>query len=595
MSYKSRAQVMRDRDDLDEQRWQPAASNGVRESDPLAELARIVGQGAVFQPRESQAPVAPAAPAAGTQTSQQDWINEIERAFSQAIPQAAPAPASPAPEAEHAGVRVGADVPAWLRSPAVPQLPVPEGQRDPRLDPDAFSQEFSQALDGVSGNGANIGYYAQDAYQLAAGGPEAFSAAAQPEATAYADDPRSAAVAEAHGYNAQGYGAPNYGVYDDLEDEHRAAAEAGEDDDYAYAHQDDRRGLRRKVVAAGLVLGLGALAAAGVFMFRGGEVVNGEPPVVSADSQPVKVEPETPGGVEVPNTNRAIYEHTNQAPSGEGAVVVDDREQPVDINQMIAQQSAAAQAQAIQQRAGATTTTTRVETTTAPTVGAADVTLPEAPQPTSPAMAALGEPRRVRTVSVRPDGSILPAGTAPAAAAAAPTIDQLASATPSVVSPTTPVVSSPEAPVPAQAEAPAVAPPVGPVPRPAVVNRPATRAPLQLGPMAISPQAAGSQAANAPPAVPLTQSAQVSPQAASGSFTVQLAAPGSENEARNLFASLQRRHGELSGFSPSIVRADTGGRTIYRLRVGSFQSRDQATALCVRIQASGGQCFVARN
>ncbi len=592
MSYKSRAQVMRDRDDLEEQRWQPAPSNGVRESDPLAELARIVGQGAVFQPRESQAPAAPAAPGAGTQTSQQDWINEIERAFSSAIPQVAAAQAAPVPEAEPAaGVRVGADVPAWLRSPAVPQLPVADGQKDPRLDPDAFSQEFSQALDGVSGNGANIGYYAQDAYQLAAGGPEAFSAAHQPEPAVYADDPRSAAAAEAHGY-----GAPNYGVYDDLEDEHRAGADAGEDDDYAYAYQDDRRGLRRKVVVAGLVLGLGALAVAGVFAFRGSEAVTGgEPPVVSADSQPVKVEPETPGGVEVPNTNRAIYEHTNQAPSGEGSVVVDDREQPVDINQMIAQQSAAAQAQAIQQRAGATTTTTTVQTTTAPTVGAADVALPQAPQPTSPAIAALGEPRRVRTVSVRPDGSILPAGAAPAPAAPARTIDQLASATPSVVSPTTPVVPAPEAPVAAQTEAPAVAPPVGPVPRPAAVNRPATRAPLQLGPMAISPQSAGSQAANAPPAVPLTQSAQASPQATSGSFTVQLAAPGSENEARNLFASLQRRHGELSGLSPSIVRADTGGRTIYRLRVGSFQSRDQATALCVRIQASGGQCFVARN
>lgn len=575
---------MRDRDDLEEQRWQPASAGTSGANDPLAELARIVGQGVALPAAGAGQQAGRSAPQAASPAGQQDWMNEIERAFAHVAPRSL-APEHPEPQQAGNSDPV---VPAWLRSPGVPQLPVAEGQADPRTHPDAFAENFTQELHEASSSG-HTGYFAQDGYQLASGGTEAFNAApyaVAEHAEAHNGQPQPAGDWDQSGgaIAPGGYSEQGYGAYDDLEDDYRTDAAD------SYAYHDQKQGRRRKILIAGLALGLGAVAVAGTLMFRGGETANGEPPIVSADSQPVKVEPETPGGVEVPNTNRAIYEHTNQAPTGEGAVVVDNREQPVDINQMIAQQNAAAEAQAIQQRAAASSSTT-TETTTAPPMGAASVTLPEAPEPTSPAIVALGEPRRVRTVSVRPDGSILPSDTAAQTGAAAePTIDQLASATPSVSSPTTPTVASPEAPVAGEAQEPAVAPPVGPVPRPASVNRPATRAPMQLGPMAISPQSAGNQIARAPAPAP-----QPTQAATSGAFTVQLAAPGSENEARNLFANLQRRHSELSGYSPTIVRAESGGRTIYRLRVGSFPSRDQATALCVRIQAAGGQCFVARN
>lgn len=76
---------------------------------------------------------------------------------------------------------------------------------------------------------------------------------------------------------------------------------------------------------------------------------------------------------------------------------------------------------------------------------------------------------------------------------------------------------------------------------------------------------------------------------------VQLAAPGSEREARDTFAGLQRRFaGELGGMSPVIRRVDVGQRTIYRVRVGPMD-RAEATALCERLKGGGGQCFVARN
>ncbi|MFC0218277.1 SPOR domain-containing protein [Pseudochelatococcus lubricantis] len=563
---------MRDRDGLEEQNWRTPAP-APRGEDPLAELARLVGQGlpqsrgpAPVRPVEPPAPSP--APAAGG--PQPDWVNEIERAFAhlsprpaqpgvQAQPQeqlAQPNPSQPNPSQP---------MPEWLRSPAVPVAKEPA--------PDVYAQEFSRELEGASGTPRPSAddYYAQDAYQLAASGN-----APGPDEREWDGYGTQAAPAQ-NGYGAQQDG---YGVYAD--DGRQQAADDGYEDGYAdvgYAEPAPRR--RRGLVIAAVALGLGAVALAGTLMFRGGsgESASGEPPVITADGQPVKVEPETPGGAEIPNTNKAIYEHTNQAPTGEGSVVVDNREQPVDINQVLGQQG-----QAMPQ-AGETTTTT-------PPGAAADVTLPEAPEPTSPAMVALGEPKRVRTVSVRPDGSILPSNgraTPTAPAPAAPTIEQLATATPETSSPATPAVTAP-----AVAEPAAATPAAAPVPRPAGVNRPATRAPMQIAPLQISPQAGrpNQQVAAAPaPAAPQP----VSPTAAGGNFTVQLAAPGSEGEARNLFASLQRRHGELSGYSPNIVRAQAGGRTIYRLRVGSFPTRDAATALCVRIQASGGQCFVARN
>ncbi|MFT0893249.1 SPOR domain-containing protein [Pseudochelatococcus sp. G4_1912] len=559
---------MRDKDGLEEQLWQTQAPGAPRSGDPLAELARIVGQGYPVPPTSTSNATHPRSmhPVGSAAREQDDWVNQIERAFAHA------APRHDQPAASQDEGQAAPGMPAWLRSPAmVPQLPVPEGQPDPRLNPDAFAQTFHHEVASVSN-----AYYADDAYQLAAGNNDTGLPGQQWDG-AWDNAPVNNQLADQQ-YDESGYS--SYGTYNtDF-----AEGEYG-DDAYLAPAPTRRRGL----MYAAIAIGIGAIAVAGSFAFRTNGVISGEAPIIAADSQPVRVEPETPGGEEVPNTNKAIYEHTNQVPTGEGAVVVDNREQPVDVSQMLVQQGAAAETEAAaiaQQAEGVTTTTTNTTTTGS----AANVTLPEAPEPTSPAIVSLGEPKRVRTVSVRPDGSIVPSnGPNAPAQPVAPSIDQLASATPAVPSPTTPSVASPVAPIQAEAAVSegAVAPAAGPVPRPSSANRPATRAPLQLGPMQISPQASATQSAQAPApaATPVT----------AGSYTVQLAAPGSENEARNLFSTLQRKHSELSGFSPNVVRAETGGRTIYRLRVGSFPSRDAATALCVRIQATGGQCFVARN
>ena len=43
-----------------------------------------------------------------------------------------------------------------------------------------------------------------------------------------------------------------------------------------------------------------------------------------------------------------------------------------------------------------------------------------------------------------------------------------------------------------------------------------------------------------------------------------------------------------------IRKADVNGATVYRVRVGPMSQAD-ATALCTKLKAAGGNCFVARN
>ncbi|KQK32155.1 hypothetical protein ARD30_07540 [Bosea thiooxidans] len=102
--------------------------------------------------------------------------------------------------------------------------------------------------------------------------------------------------------------------------------------------------------------------------------------------------------------------------------------------------------------------------------------------------------------------------------------------------------------------------------------------------------------ASAAPPPPAAAPATAAVRAGTGDFVVQLAAPGSEAEARATFAALQRKYGNvLSGQSPIIRKTElAGGKTVYRLRVGPY-SREDAASMCSQLQAAGGQCFIAKN
>jgi cell division septation protein DedD len=80
-----------------------------------------------------------------------------------------------------------------------------------------------------------------------------------------------------------------------------------------------------------------------------------------------------------------------------------------------------------------------------------------------------------------------------------------------------------------------------------------------------------------------------------GGFAVQLAAPGSEQDARSISKRLGQKFGAvLDGHQPSVVKAEVGEKSIYRVRISSL-SREEANSLCGKIKSKGGDCFVAKN
>jgi Flp pilus assembly protein TadD len=134
--------------------------------------------------------------------------------------------------------------------------------------------------------------------------------------------------------------------------------------------------------------------------------------------------------------------------------------------------------------------------------------------------------------------------------------------------------------VPALAEAPA---PVAPVAM-AVPAVPTVGATVQFAPRQEIVQ----------PIAPRAVAATVMPRAApatEGQYYVQLGAHENAAVARDAWVTAQRRHKALAGLTPSGVAARVGDGSFYRLSVGSF-ARSQALALCGRLQAEGGRCFV---
>lgn len=341
-----------------------------------------------------------------------------------------------------------------------------------------------------------------------------------------------------------------------------------------------RRKSRKILVAGGAVVAMVVLGLGGALMLKSPAttVAGEEPPLIKATNEPSKVHPQTPGGVEIPNQNKQIYERAGQETQTK---VVNREEQPVDVRQAT---RAAAQAEG---------------------AGIAPIRAASAIPPAGHGLN-LGEPRKVRTVSVRPDGTIIspdsppppPRSTTPAQAPAALALPPAARADqPGPAPSATPPQSRPTA---------TVAAPATPAPRlvPAPPAGPAS-------PGGSSPQQAASPAsppASAPqPAAPQQRTAAVQPSAPApaaapaaadaapvGGFSVQLGVSPSEAEARTTLQRLKQKFPDLDGTAPLIRKAEVNGNTIFRVRVGPM-SRDDASSLCSKVQGQGGDCFVARN
>ncbi len=81
-----------------------------------------------------------------------------------------------------------------------------------------------------------------------------------------------------------------------------------------------------------------------------------------------------------------------------------------------------------------------------------------------------------------------------------------------------------------------------------------------------------------------------------GGYSVQLAAVREESAARREWSRLQKRHPDLLGsLSLQVVRADLGNRGIfYRLRAGPISDKDKAAQLCTNLKKQKLGCLVIR-
>ncbi len=353
-----------------------------------------------------------------------------------------------------------------------------------------------------------------------------------------------------------------------------------------------RRSRKGLYTAAALIV-VGVVGVGAAMSLRGTTSrSDGQPPTIAAATGPTKVEPVNPGGTEIPNQNKQIYERPGDTPVGQ-TKVVSREEQPVDVQQA----ARSLPARVVLPGPGSATATTPVATTPAanpltqaPAVIARD-TVPSEPALTPvPPVPGLGEPRRVRTVSIRPDGTPAPAANSTAGymnGALPLSTGSAAPVRPGAIAPGDPAqttATTQPRPRPATLSAQDAAK----ADAPKVQERAAATTPSALLKIANAQPAAQAPAAAAP--------ATAAIRSGTGDFVVQLGAPGSESEARATFAALQRKYpGQLAGQAPIVRKTElAGGKTVFRLRVGPY-SRDDATTMCTALQAAGGQCFIAKN
>lgn len=407
----------------------------------------------------------------------------------------------------------------------------------------------------------------------------------------------------------------------------------GDDDQLPYPDEDlapvAKRHLGRRPLILAAAVAVVLIAGVSFIMFRGGGEATAPPPIITADSSPTKITPPAAPTTQS-DQNKLIYDRVASADSGADGTadttLVTPNDQPVSavpttgadnnnpISRVIAPGGPGYDQPGAEQSASAAPATT----------DDSDVIEP------------IG-PRKVRTVVVRPDGTIVSSesadagsdtGTAAAGPATAPIDNQppaTGAATTAEQTPVTPAVPAATAtdndttaiagtngglnsngelaitPVPAAtgggsanaADQPAAVP--TPAPTPPAPTPPAPKA---------APTVVAGRGNNEPiditPGRPATRSSAPAQTAlattASGGMMVQVSSQRSEAAAQATFKDLQSRYpGILGNYQLNVQRADLGDRGIfYRARVGPFSPAD-AQHLCNDLKAAGGDCILARN
>ncbi|WGD31493.1 SPOR domain-containing protein [Ancylobacter sp. WKF20] len=549
--------------------------------DPLAELARLMGQEDEFadllrqaqSARPAARPAAPA-PASPPPAAARPPLPPRPASTRPSAPPSAP-PAQPRPAAPTSFSALAADVFAETprrsappatpaprssledtardlnRSMVRPERVVPPAPRPPEPRAEAYPSA-PRAPQPRPRDEAAIGDSAADAISRALSQP--FNLVDDP---AY-EDPRATARATPRGesappaWMARGAApapapapttARDVPPGDDAYDYGRSAdADEGYDEEelveqnYQLEGEERARSGRRRLALVAAVVALAAVGTVTGYVLvankRASVSASGEAPVIHAEQGPNKIVPSQPAPEASSDGQKLIYDRVGgSAPTGNERVVSSE-EQPVDVSQ-------AAQPQ------------------------------PRVIQPATSPSAKTTEPKRVRTLTVRADGTIVEDAT-PSPVPPGTTASVQSSAQPTATAP---------APLSTGSGAPVSTSPTPLAATPSIV------------PNAPNPPA---RVAAAPTPAPAATSAAPAP---AGAYVVQIASVRSEAEAQATWRSMQAKFpGVLNGQSMAVRRADLGDRGIYyRAQVGSFTNRDDANALCQALRVQGGDCMVQRN
>ncbi len=345
------------------------------------------------------------------------------------------------------------------------------------------------------------------------------------------------------------------------------------------------RGERRSIWPAAVALLLALLGGAGAIAYGylgSTDQAGNEPIVVLAERDPVKVEPEDPGGTVIANQDKASYDRVAGRPADESGQdrLVSGTEEPIELS--ASRQPTAADAASL--------------------LPAKDeARLPRSSQPVDtqnplPLMA----PRKVRTVAVKPDGTIISAdGTQVAGLTPRAVTPQSVEATPAAnaidgaITTGEPAVPT-RSPLPLQSTAVAFAaetPPESQAQAQAIASSVGEGQDDQAVTVArVEPVEEAAPTAAASAATVATQPAQAGEQ-----YVVQISSQRSLEAAEATYENLKQRFsGLLADKGKDIQRAEVEGKgTFFRVRVPAG-SKEAAVDLCSRYQSAGGSCFVTR-
>ncbi|EKS40353.1 SPOR domain-containing protein [Afipia clevelandensis] len=467
------------------------------ESDPLAELARLIGQ---TDPLSTFGRDQQRQPQQYQPHDQYDAPEPVEEEI--------PPPPRPSWMQNLAAARPAPQEPAYREEPSYrdDQYAQQQGHYDPRYAQNDPAQN-------------NLGYGHQEPQFDHSGYDPAMSAQGRGHQAGAGDR-----------YDDVLYGRPD----------HDPAQQYGAQDEYygngAYdrppyeeTYEQESKPRRGGTMTVVMVLALAVVGTGAAFAYRTfiGSPRSGEPPVIKADAGPNKIIP--PGASD--GSSKQIYDRVGDKSAER---VVSREEQPVDVN---AKTGPRVVFPPLTQNASP------------PTVSSASPNVrPTGPGVGNGTLTGGEEPRKIRTLSIRPEQD---------ANAAIPARGQ---------------------PAPQQRAAPAPASTASTPPQSA-------NAPVSLAPQA------------QPAPEPRTRTAAINPAQVTGAGAyVQVSSQKSEADAKASYKALQGKYaGILGSRSATIHRADVSGKgTFYRALVGPFATNDEATQFCLNLKSAGGQCIVQR-